>query len=81
MTGNLLISQILGVLLEGDFNLIGLLQPFSISLSGEPLTPKDVQIVYQSNRGIFFTLIRSDIVTICTCLDLDHAWVLIAYLC
>ncbi len=49
-------------------------------LSGMPLAPKDVQQVHQLNWGIFCALIRSDIVTIFTCLDLDHMWVLIAYL-
>jgi hypothetical protein len=45
-----------------------------------PSAPKDVQLVYQLNWGAFCTLMISDFVTIFTCLDLDHAWVLIAYL-
>jgi hypothetical protein len=49
-------------------------------LSGVLLAPKDIQQVYQLNWGVFCTLTRSDIVRICTFLDLDHAWVLIVYL-
>jgi hypothetical protein len=54
--------------------------PYLIRLSGVSLAPKDVQQVYQLKWGRFCALIRSDIVTIFTCLDLDHEWVLIAYL-
>ncbi len=42
--------------------------------------PKDVQWVYQLNWGVFCAMIRSDIVTILACLDLFHAWILVAYL-
>jgi hypothetical protein len=45
MTGNLLRVPVFGVLLNGDLDLIGLLQTSSISLSGVPLAPKDVQQV------------------------------------
>ncbi len=55
-------------------------RPSLISLSGVPLAPKDIQQVYQLNWGVFCALSRYDIITICTCLDLDHAWILIAYL-
>ncbi len=55
----------------------GCFRPSLIRLSGVPLAPKDVQWVYQLNWGVFCI---SDIVTIFTCLDLDHVWVLIAYL-
>ncbi len=59
---------------------LGCFRPSLIRLSGVSSAPKDVQQVYQLKWGIFCALIRSDIVTIFTCLDLDHAWVLIAYL-
>ncbi len=58
----------------------GCFRPSSISLSGLPLAPKDVQLVYQLNWGVFCALIRSDIITIFTCLELDHLWVLVMYL-
>ena len=58
----------------------GCFRPSPIRLSGMQLAPKDIQQVYQLNWGVFCTLIRSDIVTILACLDLFHAWILIAYL-
>ncbi len=58
----------------------GCFRPSLIRLSGMPLALKDIQQVYQLNWGVFCTFIRSDIVTIFTCFDLDHTWVLISYL-
>ncbi len=58
----------------------GRFRPSSIRLSGVPLAPKVIKRVYQLNWGVFCTLIRSYIVTILACLDLFHAWILIAYL-
>jgi hypothetical protein len=51
---------------------LGCFRPSLISLSGTPSAPKEVQQVYQLNWGLFCTSTRSDIVTICTCLDLDQ---------
>jgi hypothetical protein len=55
-------------------------RPSLIRLSGVPSAPKDIQQVYRLNWEVFCALIRSDIIAIFTCLDLDHAWVLITYL-
>ncbi len=58
----------------------GCFKPYLIRLTGAPLAPKDVQQVYQLNRGVFCAWMRSDIVTILACIGLDHMQVLIAYL-
>jgi hypothetical protein len=59
---------------------LGCFKPSLIRLSCVPLAPKDIQQVYQLSWGVFYALTRSDIVTILACLDLFHAWMLIAYL-
>jgi hypothetical protein len=70
MTGNLLGSFLKGVLIQ-----LGCFKPSLIRLSGVPLTPKNVQHVYQLNWGVFCALTRSDILTISTFLVFYNALV------
>ncbi len=53
---------------------LGCFKPSSISLSGVPLAPKDVQQVYQLNWDVFYALTRSDIVMICSFLSCITHW-------
>ncbi len=72
--------NLLGSFLEGNLDTIGLFQTLFNQIVwcaiGTQRHPKSNRL----NWSVFCTLIRSDIVRIFTCLDLDHMWVLIAYL-
>ncbi len=49
-------------------------RPSLINLSGMPSAPNDVHQVYQLNWGVFCTLTRSDIITICSFLSCKMRW-------